>query len=132
MTFNDLLALKGFTTYSLSKSCSVPKTTLFDIASSKTDLLECTGRTLITLSKALGVKIEYLIKLEKDNIKQYPSFLATAIENVRGAYRQRSSIIDVYTDQLFKCIDIASEKNLISKEEANSLNKRYTSEMKVK
>lgn len=132
MTFNDLMAIKGFTTYSLSKNCSIPKTTLFDIASSKTDLLECTGRTLLSLSKALGVKIEYLLKLEKDNIKQYPAFLAAAINNVRGSFREKSSVIKIYIDQLLYCINIASEKELISNEEADALKKRYTTEMKVK
>lgn len=132
MTFNDLIALKGFTTYSLSKSCSIPKTTLFDIASSKTDLLECTGKTLLALSKALSVKIENLLKLEKDNIKQYPAFLAAAINNIRDAYREKSSILNVYVEQVCACVDAASEKKLISKAEASKLKKRYTSELKVK
>ena len=45
MTFLDLLAYKKMTIYSLSRKSGVPKTTLTDIASGKTDILECSGKT---------------------------------------------------------------------------------------
>ena len=41
MTFLDLLADKKITVYSLSCKSGVPKTTLTDIASGKTDILAC-------------------------------------------------------------------------------------------
>ena len=64
MTFLDLLAEKKMTVYSLSLESGIPKTTLTDIASGKADILECSGKTLLAISKALNVKIEVLLLLE--------------------------------------------------------------------
>ena len=54
MTFLDLLADKKTTVYALSIDSGVPKTTLADISSGKTDILECSGKTLLAISKALN------------------------------------------------------------------------------
>lgn len=51
MTFLDLLAFKKTIVYALSNKSGIPKTTLIDIASSKTDILECSGKTLLAISK---------------------------------------------------------------------------------
>ena len=66
MTFNDLLIKKNFTVYKLSKVSGVAKTTIFDIASGKSNILDCSGRNLLKLSKCLGVTIEYLLKLDQE------------------------------------------------------------------
>lgn len=55
MTFLDLLSEKKTTVYSLSLDCGIPRTTLTDIASGKADILECSGKTLLAISKSLNV-----------------------------------------------------------------------------
>ena len=63
MTFLDLLAEQKTTVYSLSIDSGVPKTTLTDIASGKADILECSGKTLLAISKSLHISIEELLSL---------------------------------------------------------------------
>ena len=69
MTFLDLLSEKKTTVYSLSLDSGVPRTTLTDIASGKADNLECSGKTLLAISKTLNVSIEDLLSLEREEAK---------------------------------------------------------------
>ena len=55
MEFNELLINKNLTIYKLSKISNIAKSTLFDIASGKSNIYDCTGRTLLKLSKALPI-----------------------------------------------------------------------------
>ena len=57
MTFADLLLEKNITIYKLSKESGVPKTTIFDIASGKANILDCSARSLLKISKVLKVSI---------------------------------------------------------------------------
>ncbi len=126
MTFLDLLADKKLTIYSLSISSGVPKTTLTDIASGKADLLECSGKTLLAISKSLDISIEQLLSLEREEAKTLlPEFLLDSINQYRKAIRKNSALIDCYSDQLNSSINVAEVENLISKELANRLRKRY-------
>ena len=76
MTFLDLLAYKKTTIYSLSKNSGVPKSTLADIASGKSNIMDCSGKTLLSISKCLKVSIENLLSLESEEAKSVlPSFL---------------------------------------------------------
>lgn len=87
MTFLDLLADKKTTVYSLSLNSGVPKTTLADIASGKADILECSGRTLLSISKALRVSVEDLLSLEKEESKTLlPEFLLESLMNTEKQY----------------------------------------------
>ena len=126
MTFLDLLSEKKTTVYSLSLDSGVPRTTLADIASGKTDILECTGKTLLAISKTLNVSIEDLLSLEREEAKTVlPGFLYEAIKDYRKAIRKDSTLIDCYSDQLNSSINVAEVENLISKEQADRLRKRY-------
>ena len=126
MTFLDLLSEKKTTVYSLSLDSGVPRTTLADIASGKTDILECTGKTLLAISKTLNVSIEDLLSLEREEAKTIlPGFLIEAINDYRKAIRKDSIRIDCYSDQLNSSINVAEVENLISKELADRLRKRY-------
>lgn len=126
MTFKDLIAEKKFSVYKLSKVSGIPNTTLTDIATSKTNLLDCSGRTLLALSKELGVKIEDLLELEKEPPKgYYPLSLEISIKEFRDAIRKDSTMLDCYSDQLISSINVAEVENLISHEEAYKLRKRY-------
>ena len=126
MTFLDLLSEKKTTVYSLSNESSVPKTTLTDIASGKADIFECSGKTLLAISKCLNVSIEYLLSLEREEAKSMlPDFLLESINEYRKAVRKDSTLIDCYSDQLNSSINVAEIENLISKEQADRLRARY-------
>lgn len=82
MTFLDLLAVKKYTIYRLSKESGVPKSTLNDIAVGKTDILNCTSRTLLAISKTLKVSIEELLNLEIEDARSImPEFLIKSIDD---------------------------------------------------
>ena len=126
MTFLDLLSEKKTTVYSLSIHSGIPRTTLTDIASGKADILECTGKTLLAISKSLNVSIEDLLSLEREEAKTLiPGFLLDSINEYRKAIRKDSTLIDCYSDQLNSSINVAEVENLISKEQANRLRLRY-------
>ena len=126
MTFLDLLSEKKTTVYSLSIHSGIPRTTLTDIASGTADILECTGKTLLAISKSLNVSIEDLLSLEREEAKTLlPGFLLDSINEYRKAIRKDSTLIDCYSDQLNSSINVAEVENLISKEQANRLRLRY-------
>ena len=126
MTFLDLLAEKKTTVYSLSIKSGIPRSTLTDIASGKADILECSGKTLLAISKSLNVSIEDLLLLEREEAKSLlPGFLFDSINDYRKAIRKDSTLLDCYSDQLNSNINIAEVENLISKEQANRLRARY-------
>lgn len=126
MTFKDLLAEKGLTVYRLSKISDLPKSTLNDIATGKVNLLDCSGRTLQKISNCLNVKIEKLLELEPEEATTVlPEFLNDSIDDYRKAVRKRTTLIDCYSDQLNSSINVAEVENLISKETAQRLRKRY-------
>ena len=126
MTFLDLLSEKKTTVYSLSIHSGIPRTTLTDIASGKADILECTGKTLLAISKSLNVSIEDLLSLEREEAKTLlPGFLLDSINEYRIVIRKDSTLIDCYSDQLNSSINVAEVENLISKEQANRLRLRY-------
>lgn len=126
MTFLDLLSEKKTTVYSLSIDSGIPRTTITDIASGKADIFECSGKTLLAISKSLNVSIEYLLSLEREEAKTLlPSFLLDSINEYRKAIRKDSTLIDCYSDQLNSSINVAEVENLISKEQANRLRSRY-------
>ena len=126
MTFLDLLSEKKTTVYSLSMNSGIPRTTLTDIASGKADLLGCSGKTLLAISKSLHVSIEDLLSLEREEAKtSLPGFLLDSINEYRKAIRKDSTLIDCYGDQLNSSINVAEVENLISKEQANRLRARY-------
>ncbi len=126
MTFLDLLAEKKTTVYSLSIKSGIPRSTLTDIASGKADILECSGKTLLAISRNLNVSIEDLLSLEREEAKSLlPGFLLDSINDYRKAIRKDSTLIDCYSDQLNSSINVAEVENLISKEQANRLRARY-------
>ena len=126
MTFLDLLSEKKITVYSLSIDSGVPKTTLADIASGKADIFECSGKTLLAISKFLNVSIEYLLSLEREEPRTVlPAFLYNSIVEYRKAIRKDSTLIDCYSDQLNSSINVAEVEHLISKEQADRLRARY-------
>ena len=132
MKFNDLLKTKKITLYKLSKESGVPKTTLFDISSGKTKLIDSTGRNLLKIAKCLGISIEELLSLEQEEYNQafernVPPFLLEDIKSVKKAIKEKSSVVDCYLDQLNSTINACELKQTISKDQANYLRKKYLS-----
>lgn len=130
MTFGDLLIKKNYTVYKLSKESGVPKTTIFDISSGKSNLLDCSGRNLLKISKCLGVSIEDLLSLDQELYnpsydKNIPAFLAESIDNIKKAKKKKSSLIDCYLDETNSSINVCEIENLVSKEQADYLRKKY-------
>jgi len=124
--FLDLTATKHLTVYKIANSSPIPKTTLQDISSGKSNLLYCNGKTLLELSKILGTSIEDLLSLEKEENKEFlPKFLNTSISNLRKSIRKESTLIDACYDELASSINVAEVDHLISKETADRLRKRY-------
>ena len=104
----------------------IPRTTLTDIASGKAELLGCSGKTLLAISKSLHVSIEDLLSLEREEAKTLlPGFLLDSINEYRKAVRKDSTLIDCYSDELNISINVAEVENLISKEQADRLRARY-------
>ena len=129
MTFLDLLAYKRTTVYSLSLFTGIPRTTLTDIASGKADIMECSGKTLLVISKSLNITIEELLSIEREEPKGFwPSFLQDSINEYRKGYRNNSNLIDCYSDQLNSSINVAEIEHLITKEQADRLRRRYFEE----
>ena len=130
MTFCDLLINNNYTVYRLSKESGVPKTTIFDISSGKSNLLDCSGRNLLKISKCLGVSIEDLLSLDQELYnptydKNIPTFLAESIDNIKKAKKKKSSLLDCYLDETNSSINVCEIENLISKEQADYLRKKY-------
>ena len=130
MTFSDLLINNNLTVYKLSKDSGVPKTTIFDISSGKSNILDCSGRNLLKLSKCLGVSIEDLLNLDQELYnpvyeKNIPGFLAESIKNMKKAKRNKTTLFDCYLDEINSSINVCEVENLISKEQADYLRKKY-------
>ena len=130
MTFSDLLINKNLTVYKLSKDSGVPKTTIFDISSGKSNILDCSGRNLLKLSKCLGVSIEDLLNLDQELYnpvyeKNIPAFLAESIKNMKKAKRNKTSLFDCYLDEINSSINVCEVESIISKEHADYLRKKY-------
>ena len=130
MTFGDLLINNNLTVYRLSKDSGVPKTTIFDISSGKSNILDCSGRNLLKLSKCLKVSIEFLLNLDQELYnpiyeKNMPSFLAESIDNIKKARKKKSSLLDCYLDETNSNINVCEVESLISKEQADYLRKKY-------
>lgn len=130
MTFSDLLKEKKYTTYRLSKESGIALTTLFDIESGKSNILDCRGRILLKISQTFNVTIEYLLNLDQELYnKAYeenlPIFLNEGIINLKKAKKSNKIMYDLYLDEVNSSINVSEIENLISKEQADYLRIKY-------
>ena len=63
MTMQSMLREKNMSMYRLSQISGVPKTTVIDICSGKSDIEGCTAKTVLQLSRALGCTMEELMQI---------------------------------------------------------------------
>ena len=130
MTITELLDQKEFTIYKLSKVSGISKTTLFDIFSGKSNILDCRLRVILKLSKALGVSINELVSLEpvlynpsyEENL---PEFLLEDIKFIKNKKNKNNPLYDCYLDETKSSINVCEIENLISKEQAVYLRNKY-------
>ena len=123
MTFKDLLAYKQYTIYRLSKESGIPRTTLFDIASSKTNIADCSGRTLKAIAKTLDVKIEELLELEPELV--VPPLIQESIDKYLKEYTKRGIRLDCWSCELNSNINVCDVEHIISHETAEKLRDRF-------
>lgn len=130
MTITELLDQKEFTIYKLSKVSGISKTTLFDIFSGKSNILDCRLRVILKLSKVLGVSINELVSLEpvlynpsyEENL---PEFLLEDIKFIKNKKNKNNPLYDCYLDETNSSINVCEIENLISKEQAVYLRNKY-------
>lgn len=126
MTFLDLLAFKKMTIYRLSQLSGIPKTTLTDLGSGKTSLLDASGKTLLGISKVLNVSIEELLELEpEEDMKKLPPYLAEAITKYRKSIRSDSLHMDCCAMELNSDLNIAEVEKDVWEEVADRIRNRY-------
>jgi len=130
MTFKELLSKNNLSIYKLSKDSGIAKSTLIDIASGKSNILDCRGRILQKLAISFNVSIETILSLEQEPyIYTYetnlPKFLMHSITNLKKGLRTNSSILDCYLDETNSSINVAEVEHLITKEQANYLRRKY-------
>lgn len=97
MNLKTLLNKKNITMYHLSKISGIPKSTIIDICSGKSELEKCSAKTIQNLAKALDCTMDDIMKLSstktKNHEKSYlecnlPPFLQESIELMINAWNK--------------------------------------------
>lgn len=130
MFFNDLLNKNHYSIYRLSKESGVAKTTLFDIASGKSNIYDCSGRVLMKIAKSLSISIEELLSLDFEKYNPFfeeniPSFLKESILKLRKCKIKNDGFLDCYLDEVNSSINVCEVEHLISHEQADYLRNKY-------
>lgn len=143
MTLQTKLDEKGMTMYQLSKRSGVPKTTVLDICSGKSDIGACNARTVRRLSQALGCTMEELMQMTPPAYapsglptnalrfeKGLPAYLRRSIDAMTASWvRMDAGERDLHWDlnwcNLNADINTAETEQEISPEQAWYLRKTY-------
>jgi len=103
MTFQAYLEQRSISKYHLSKISGVPKTTIMDICSGKSDIERCSAKTVQQLAKALECSMEDIMSMaspySKDGLPKdnsylecgLPDFLSSSIQAMINAWRKIDS-----------------------------------------
>lgn len=143
VTLQKKLEEQGMTMYQLSKRSGVPKTTVLDICSGKSEIGACNARTVQRLSQALGCTMEDLMQMtppayapsglptnELRFEKGLPAYLRRSIEAMSASWaRREAGEKDLHWDMnwcdLNADINSAETEQEISPEQAWYLRKTY-------
>jgi len=140
MTIQNLVRDMQMSRYRLSKNSGIPWATLSDIYSGKTQLDRCSAATLLKLSRALGVSIEDLLKLEtvrEEDITlgkiEKKNYLETGLSNsVQQAIKdylkgedEQVLYLDCLWNELYGAINADLWAGLITEEQADYLRSKY-------
>jgi transcriptional regulator with XRE-family HTH domain len=83
MDLNDLLEQKNMTKYKLSKVSGVPFTTISEITTGKSKIMNCTGETLYKLAKALDVTIDDLLADSMEYRQSFEAYKSNVCHRVK-------------------------------------------------
>lgn len=144
MNLQTMLSEKGLTMYKLSKASGVPKTTVIDICSGKSEIGACNARTVQRLAIALGCTMEELMQLDRSVLseeiaapkssrrfeKGLPQYLRKSIDAMIASWsRKDSGEVDLHWDldwcDLNADINYAETEQEISPEQAWYLRNKY-------
>ena len=130
MNIDTFLKNKGYTVYRLSKETGISKSTLFDIFSGKSNILDCRVRIIMRIAEALNCDIKELIDLEpilynsayEENL---PCFLKESSAFIKNKRNRNNPLFDCYLDEVNSSINVCEIENLISKKQADYLRNKY-------
>ncbi|MBQ5340849.1 MAG: helix-turn-helix transcriptional regulator [Oscillospiraceae bacterium] len=144
MDLQTMLNERNMSMYKLSQISGVPKTTVIDICSGKSDIEACNARTVMLLAKALGCSMEEMMKIDtakydrktglpKDNSyleKGLPPYLIESIEAMQRSWAiEDAGKKDIHWDivwcDLNADINSAETEQEITGEQAWYLRKKY-------
>ncbi len=146
MNIEEYIKSKNLTKYRLSQMSGVPKTTLADICSGKSDLKNCSARTVQKLATSLDCSMEFLMSLEvvdaeydeetglpqnKDYLERnLPPYLQTSLKNMIASWRivdggGTDYRWDIYWCELNADINSAEVDQEISPNQAWYLREKY-------
>lgn len=144
MNIQSMLQVRNMSMYRLSQISGVPKTTVIDICSGKSDIEGCTARTVMQLSRALGCSMEELMQIDnvrydretglpKDESyleKGLPGYLQKSIAAMQASWKivdsgKRDLHWDLYWCELNADINSAETEQEISSDQAWYLRRKY-------
>ena len=87
-------------------------------------------RNLLKISNTLGVSIEEILMLDPTIYnpsyeKEVPLFLQESLDRLKKAKRNKNSLFDCYLDEVNSSINVCEIENMISKEHADYLRKKF-------
>lgn len=144
MNMQSMLQARNMSMYRLSQISGVPKTTVIDICSGKSDIEGCTARTVMQLSRALGCTMEELMQIDnarydretglpKDESyleKGLPGYLQKSIAAMQASWKivdsgKRDLHWDLVWCELNADINSAETEQEISSDQAWYLRRKY-------
>ena len=144
MTMQSMLREKNMSMYRLSQISGVPKTTVIDICSGKSDIEGCTAKTVLLRSRALGCTMEELMQIdnarydEKTGLprdetyleKGLPAYLYESIAAMQASWAildqgGRDLRWDIHWCDLYADINSAETEQEISADQAWYLRRKY-------
>ena len=144
MTMQSMLREKNMSMYRLSQISGVPKTTVIDICSGKSDIEGCTAKTVMQLSRALGCTMEELMQIEDARYDQsnglpkdkgylekgLPAYLQKSIAAMQASWEivdrgGKDLHWDIYWSELNADINSAETEQEISSDQAWYLRQKY-------
>ena len=144
MNMQSMLQARNMSMYRLSQISGVPKTTVIDICSGKSDIEGCTARTVMQLSRALGCSMEELMQIDnarydretglpKDESyleKGLPGYLQKSIAAMQASWKivdsgKRDLHWDLVWCELNADINSAETEQEISSDQAWYLRRKY-------
>ena len=142
MDFQSFLDQKNISKYHLSKISGVPKTTIIDICSGKSNIERCSAKTVQQLAKALECSMEEIMEMSVPcsdkrlpNGKEYlecglPAFLEESLNAMKLAWEkldrgEKYLRWDCDYCNLQSDINSAEVNSIISEEQAWYLREKY-------